>query len=143
MRSRTGRMACVALGTAAVLPSATTYRVGAETVRQSSFLVWDRTTMRWLIIVGVSVDLAGAALVGWSVYAQSAAERREEALTRMGGNFWVTSFARRSIRAAATRSPAASSIRMISPIRFAATASGFTIERVRSMAMVDRFCELD
>ena len=37
------------LGTAALLPSATTYRVGAETVRQSSFLVWDRSTMRWLM----------------------------------------------------------------------------------------------
>ena len=48
--------------------------------------------MRWLIIVGVSVDLAGAALVGWSVYAQSTAERREEALTRLGGNLWVILF---------------------------------------------------
>jgi hypothetical protein len=48
--------------------------------------------MRWLVVVGVSIDLAGAALVGWSVYAQSAVERREEAVTRFGGNFWVILF---------------------------------------------------
>jgi hypothetical protein len=48
--------------------------------------------MRWPVVLGVSIDLAGAALVGWSVYAQSAVERREEALTRLGGNFWVILF---------------------------------------------------
>jgi hypothetical protein len=48
--------------------------------------------MEWLIVVGVSIDLAGAALIGWSVYKQSAAERREEAQTRWGGNLWVILF---------------------------------------------------
>jgi hypothetical protein len=48
--------------------------------------------MRWLFVLGVSIDLAGAALVGWSVYAQSGAERREEALTKFGSNFWIILF---------------------------------------------------
>ena len=37
------------LGTAAFLPAAGAYRVSAETVRESSLLVWDRATMRWLM----------------------------------------------------------------------------------------------
>ena len=37
------------LGTAAFLPVACTYRVSAETVRESSLLIWDRATMRWLM----------------------------------------------------------------------------------------------
>jgi hypothetical protein len=48
--------------------------------------------MRWLFLLGVSIDLAGAALVGWSVYAQSGAERREEALAKFGSNFWIVLF---------------------------------------------------
>jgi hypothetical protein len=48
--------------------------------------------VRWLFLLGVSIDLAGAALVGWSVYAQSGAERREEALSKLGSNFWIVLF---------------------------------------------------
>jgi hypothetical protein len=54
--------------------------------------------MRWPFLFGVSIDLAGVAPVGWSVYAQSGAERREEALLKYGSNFWIVSSARRGRR---------------------------------------------
>jgi hypothetical protein len=51
--------------------------------------------MRWLFLIGVSLDIAGAALVAWAVASRPTAENREEALTKFGGNFWIILFRER------------------------------------------------
>lgn len=48
--------------------------------------------MRWFFVLGLSLDLAGAAVIAWTIYSQTAAETREEARARWGGNFWVLLF---------------------------------------------------
>jgi hypothetical protein len=48
--------------------------------------------VRWLFAIGLALDLAGAALIAWTIYSQTAAETREEAHTRWGGNFWLLLF---------------------------------------------------
>ena len=48
--------------------------------------------MRWLFVIGLALDLAGATLIGWTIYSQTAAETREEVHMRWGGNFWVLLF---------------------------------------------------
>jgi hypothetical protein len=50
---------------------------------------------RWLFVLGASVDLAGAALIAWTIYSRTSAETREEARTRYGGNLWVILFRER------------------------------------------------
>lgn len=45
--------------------------------------------MRWLLVVGVSLDLSGALLMASAVLGRSAGENREEATTRYDHNFWV------------------------------------------------------
>jgi hypothetical protein len=51
--------------------------------------------MRWLFVVGISLELAGAVLVAWAVYARSPAENRQEALSTLGSNFWIILFRER------------------------------------------------
>jgi hypothetical protein len=48
--------------------------------------------MRWLFICGISLDFAGAVLIGWTIYRRTAAETREEALTRFDANLWIVAF---------------------------------------------------
>jgi hypothetical protein len=51
--------------------------------------------MRWLFVIGISFDLAGAALVVWTISIRSPAETREEALSVFGSNFWIVLFRER------------------------------------------------
>lgn len=46
----------------------------------------------WLFVCGISLDLAGAALVAWTINRRTPTETREEALTRFDGNLWVVAF---------------------------------------------------
>lgn len=48
--------------------------------------------MRWLFVCGLTLDIAGATLVAWTIYTRSAVETREEALSRLDGNLWVVVF---------------------------------------------------
>jgi hypothetical protein len=48
--------------------------------------------MHWLFVLGISFDLAGAALVVWTISARSHAEDREEAIGVFGANLWVVLF---------------------------------------------------
>ena len=51
--------------------------------------------MRWLFLFGVSLEIAGAALVAWAIVSRPPAEPLEEALTKFGANFWVILFRER------------------------------------------------
>jgi hypothetical protein len=51
--------------------------------------------MRWLFVIGLSLELAGAVLLAWSVYARSRVENRQEALSVLGSNVWVIIFRER------------------------------------------------
>jgi hypothetical protein len=50
---------------------------------------------RWLFVSGLSLDLAGAVLIAWTIYTRSVAETREEALTKFDANFWLVLFRER------------------------------------------------
>jgi hypothetical protein len=43
----------------------------------------------------LSLEIAGAVLVAWTVFARSPVENREEALTKFGSNFWIVLFRER------------------------------------------------
>lgn len=51
--------------------------------------------MTWLFIVGVSLELAGAVLVAWTVFSRNHAETREEAYSPLDANLWVVLFRER------------------------------------------------
>jgi hypothetical protein len=51
--------------------------------------------MEWLFVLGVTFDIAGAALVAWAIVARPPVENREEALTKFGANFWIVLFRER------------------------------------------------
>jgi hypothetical protein len=51
--------------------------------------------MRWLVVLGVSLDLAGALLVASAVIGQARAETREELTPRWGLNLWALMFRER------------------------------------------------
>jgi hypothetical protein len=45
--------------------------------------------MRWLFVLGLSLDIAGAFLVAFAVLGRTPGENRQEAKSGYGGNFWV------------------------------------------------------
>ncbi|MGH3005642.1 MAG: hypothetical protein ACRDOS_07045 [Gaiellaceae bacterium] len=51
--------------------------------------------MRWLFVLGVSFDLAGALLIASAVTGRTPAENRQEAKAYWGANFWVILFRER------------------------------------------------
>jgi len=49
----------------------------------------------WLFIIGVSLELAGAVLVAWTVFSRTPDETREEAVSTFDANLWVVIFRER------------------------------------------------
>ncbi|HXL43513.1 MAG TPA: hypothetical protein VN960_05580 [Gaiellaceae bacterium] len=45
--------------------------------------------VRWLFVLGLSLDIAGAVLVAFAVLGRTPGENRQEALSYYGANFWV------------------------------------------------------
>ncbi len=45
--------------------------------------------MRWLLILGLALDVAGAAVIAWPIVYARRGELREEGTTRLGRNAWV------------------------------------------------------
>jgi hypothetical protein len=64
---------------------------GAHCGAQSSPLVIV-SPVEWLLVIGISFELAGAALLAWTIYSRSAAGNREEAVSVLGSNFWIIVF---------------------------------------------------
>lgn len=51
--------------------------------------------MRWLFVVGISLDLAGAVLIAWTIYSRTPEETREEATSRLDASLWTVVFRER------------------------------------------------
>jgi CRP-like cAMP-binding protein len=87
------------LGAATLLPLTSTFRVSAETVKESSLLVWDRKTIRTLLerypILGLNTLSTGVGYLDWYIAAHAAlvsdtAEQRlANVLARLAGTIGI------------------------------------------------------